>query len=84
MTSVNTNISASKATLGASINRLNHTISYLSQARVYNELAIGRIVDVDFAREASINTKQNALYQSASQMLAIANDTKQGLMQLFR
>ena len=73
-----------KATLGSSINRLNHTISYLSQANVYTEVAIGRIVDADFAREASINTKQNVLYRAASQMLAIANDTKQNLMQLFR
>lgn len=73
-----------KATLGSSINRLNHTISYLSQANVYTEVAIGRIVDADFAREASINTKQNVLYKAASQMLAIANDTKQNLLQLFR
>ena len=77
-------LSEVKATLGSSINRLNHTISYLSQANVYTEVAIGRIVDADFAREASINTKQNVLYQAASQMLAIANDTKQNLMQLFR
>ena len=73
-----------KATLGASINRLNHTIRYLSQASVYTEVATGRIVDADFAREASINTKQNVLYQAASQMLTIANDTKENIMQLFR
>ena len=72
-----------KATLGASINRLNHTISNLSQASVITKVAFGRIVDTDFAKEASINTKQNVLHQSASQMLSIANDTKQNLMQLF-
>ncbi|MDB2514616.1 flagellin [Alphaproteobacteria bacterium] len=73
-----------KATLGASVNRLNHTISYLSQSSVYTETANGRIVDADFAKEASINSKQTILYQSASQMLSIANDTKQNLLQLFR
>ena len=73
-----------KATLGASINRLNHTISYLSQAAVYNEVANGRVVDADFAKEASINSKQTILYQAASQMLSIANETKQNLLQLFR
>ena len=73
-----------KATLGASINRLNYTISYLSQANVYTETANGRIVDADFAKEASINSKQTILYQTASQMLSIANDTKQNLLQLFR
>ena len=73
-----------KATLGASVNRLNHTISYLSQSSVYTETANGRIVDADFAKEASINSKQTILYQAASQMLSIANDTKQNLLQLFR
>ena len=80
---INTFLEA-KATLGASINRLNHTISYLSQATVYTETANGRIVDADFAKEASINSKQTILYQASSQMLSIANDTKQNLLQLFR
>ncbi len=77
-------LSNAQATLGSSINRLSHTVSYLTQANVYTETAIGRIVDTDFAREATINTKQNVLYKAASQMLAIANDTKQNLLQLFR
>jgi len=80
---INTFLEA-KATLGASINRLIHTISYLSHAAVYTETANGRIVDADFAKEASINSKQSILYQAASQMLSIANDTKQNLLQLFR
>jgi len=80
---INTFLEA-KATLGASINRLSHTISYLSHAAVYTETANGRIVDADFAKEASINSKQSILYQAASQMLSIANDTKQNLLQLFR
>lgn len=79
---INTFLEA-KATLGSSINRLNHTISYLSQANVYTETANGRIVDADFAKEASINSKNTILYQIASQMLSIANDTKQNLLQLF-
>lgn len=80
---INTFLEA-KATLGASINRLSHTISYLSHATIYTETANGRIVDADFAKEASINSKQSILYQAASQMLSIANDTKQNLLQLFR
>ena len=80
---INTFLEA-KATLGASINRLSHTISYLSHAIIYTETANGRIVDADFAKEASINSKQSILYQAASQMLSIANDTKQNLLQLFR
>ena len=71
------------ATLGSSINRLNHTINHLSQASVFTEIATGRLVDADFAKEVSINTKQSILYQAASQMLTIANDTKQSLTQLF-
>jgi len=75
---------SAKATLGSSINRLNHTINYLSQASIYTEVAHGRIVDADFAKEATINTQQNVIYQAASQMLAIANDTQKNIMQLFR
>ena len=47
------------ATLGSSINRLSHTIDYLSQASVFTEIATGRVVDADFAKEVVINTKQN-------------------------
>ena len=73
-----------KSILGASVNRLNHTIGYLTQANVYTEVARGRITDTDFAKEASTNSKQAILYQAASQMLSIANETKQNLLQLFR
>jgi len=76
-------LSNAKATLGSSINRLSHTVSYLTQASVYTEIAIGRIMDADFAKEASINTKQNLLSEAASQMLTIANDNTENLMQLF-
>ena len=71
------------ATLGSSINRLSHTIDHLSQASVFTEIATGRVVDADFAKEVVITTKQNILYQAAAQMLAIANDANQNLTQLF-
>ena len=73
-----------KAILGASVNRLNHTISYLTQANVYTEVARGRITDTDLAKEAATNSKQAIFYQAASQILSIANETKQNLAKLFR
>ena len=60
---INTFLEA-KATLGASINRLNHTISYLSHATVYTETANGRIVDADFAKRG-VN-KFEAIYSIPS------------------
>ena len=80
---INTFLEAN-AIIGASVNRLNRTISYLSQANVQTETAHGRVIDADVAKEASINSKHTILYQTASQMLSIANDTKQGMLQLFR
>ena len=73
-----------RAIIGASINRMIASIDNLSSAAVKTEVAIGRIVDADFATESANLAKQQILSQSSNQMLSIANQSKELLTQLLR
>ena len=64
------------ATIGASINRLSSVINNLSSSAVNTEVAFGRVVDTDYAREAINFAKQNVLTSVSQQMLANANRSK--------
>ena len=68
-----------RAIIGASINRMLASINNLSSAAIQTDVAIGRIVDTDFAFESAKLAKQQILSQSSNQMLSIANQSK-GLM----
>ena len=68
-----------RAIIGASINRMLASINNLSSAAIKTDVAIGRIVDTDFAFESAKLAKQQILSQSSNQMLSIANQSK-GLM----
>ena len=78
------NLAEYQATLGAKHNRLQHTISFLSNASVLTEQARGRIMDSDFASESSNLAKNQILNQAATSMLAQANQSKQTLMGLIQ
>ena len=78
------NLAEYQATLGAKHNRLQHTISFLSNASVLTEQALGRIMDSDFATESSNLAKYQILNQAATSMLAQANQSKQTLMTLIQ
>jgi flagellin len=71
-----------RAIIGASINRMLASINNLSAASVKTEVAIGRIIDTDFALESAKLAKQQILSQSSNQMLSIANKSKDLLTQL--
>ena len=73
-----------RAIIGASINRMIASIDNLSSAAVKTEVAIGRIVDADYATESANLAKQQILSQSSNQMLSVANQSKEMLMQLLR
>ena len=73
-----------RAIIGASINRMLSSINNLSSAAIKTELAIGRVIDADFARESANLAKQQILSQSANQMLSTANQSKELLTQLLR
>ena len=64
------------ATIGASINRLSSTINNLNASAVSTEVAFGRIVDADYARETVNFAKQNVLSNASQAMLANANQSK--------
>ena len=73
-----------RAIIGASINRMLASINNLSSAAVKTEIAIGRIVDTDFAIESAKLAKQQILSLSSNQMLSIANQSKESLAQLLQ
>jgi flagellin len=75
-------LSTRRATLGATQNRLEHTISNLNNASENLQAAESRIRDVDMAQEIMAFTKNNILQQAATAMLAQANMAPQSVLQL--
>ena len=82
-TAINT-VSTQRANLGAIQNRLEHTISNLGVTAENMTAAESRIRDVDMAKEMMEFTKNNILSQAATSMLAQANQTPQGVLQLLQ
>ena len=77
-------VSTHRAKLGASQNRLEHTINNLKTTNENMTAAESRIRDTDMAKEMSAFTKNNILVQASQAMLAQANQTPQGILQLLR
>ncbi len=77
-------VSVQRASLGATQNRLEHTINNLSVATENMTAAESRIRDVDMASEMTEYTKNSILVQSAQAMLAQANQLPQGVLQLLQ
>ena len=75
-------VSTAQAKLGAIQNRLTHNINNLSKGSMLTEQALGRIIDADFATEASLLSKQQILNQAATAMLAQANMSKESVLVL--
>ncbi|MCS2158095.1 lateral flagellin LafA [Scandinavium sp. H11S7] len=68
-------ISSIQSSLGASINRLNDTAANLTNMKDNTDVAIGNIMDTDYATEASNMTKQQVLMQTGITMLKQSNST---------
>ena len=77
-------VSGERSKLGAYQNRLEHTINNLGTSAENLTAAESRIRDVDMAKEMMEFTKNNILVQAAQAMLAQANMTPQGVLQLLR
>lgn len=71
-----------RADLGAKQNRLAYNISNSANTQANVADAKSRIVDVDFAKETSIMTKNQVLQQTGSAMLAQANQLPQVALSL--
>jgi len=77
-------VSDVRGDLGATQNRLDHTINNLSVMTENIQDAESTIRDVDVAEEMMAYTKNNILIQSAQAMLAQANQVPQGVLQLLQ
>ncbi|MCB5273775.1 Flagellin [Arthrobacter sp. SO5] len=77
-------ISSQRADLGATQNRLEHTVKSLNIAGENLQAAQSRIADVDMASEMVKFTKANILSQAGTAMLAQANQSSQGVLSLLR
>ena len=75
-------VNTMRSDMGAYVNRLEFAISNLSN-QIYNtQDAESRIRDVDFAKETTEFTRSQILVQSATSMLAQANQVPQGVLSL--
>jgi flagellin len=87
ITAVNTlvdNIGAARASLGASMNRLDHTINNVTNMMENTQGAAGQLMDADFAKETSNMTKQQLLMNSGISVLSASNSTTQMIGSLLR
>ncbi len=75
-------VSGERSMLGATQNRLDHTINNLTTTSENLTAAESRIRDVDMAKEMMEFTKNNILNQASTAMLAQANQMPQGVLQL--
>ncbi|HWQ60966.1 MAG TPA: flagellin, partial [Negativicutes bacterium] len=77
-------VSDARSKLGAVQNRLEHTVNNLGTTSENLQAAESRIRDVDMAKEMMNFTKLSILQQSATAMLAQANQQPQGVLQLLK
>lgn len=77
-------VSSERSKLGSIQNRLDHTINNLGTSAENLQASESRIRDVDMAKEMMEFTKQSILQQAAQAMLAQANQSPQGVLQLLR
>lgn len=77
-------LSDARAKLGAVQNRLEHTINNLQVTHENLTASESRIRDADMALEMTEFTRNNILNQSATAMLAQANQLPQGVLQLLQ
>jgi flagellin len=79
-----TTISAQRAELGSVSNRLDSTVSNLTNISANLQAGRGRIEDADFAAETTSLAKSQILQQASTAMLAQANASKQNVLSLLQ
>lgn len=77
-------IGAARASLGATMNRLDHTINNVTNMMENTQSAAGQLMDADFAKETSNMTKQQLLMNSGISVLSASNSTTQMIGSLLR
>ncbi|MGN6762024.1 MAG: flagellin N-terminal helical domain-containing protein [Leifsonia sp.] len=79
-----TAISTARSQLGASQNRFESAVRSLNVSKENLSAASSRITDTDMAEEMVKYTRSNILSQAGTAMLAQANQSNQGVLQLLR
>ena len=77
-------ISAQRSDLGSTSNRLDSTVSNLTNISSNLQAGKGRIEDADFAAETTSLAKSQILQQASTAMLAQANASKQNVLSLLQ
>ena len=77
-------VNTMRSDMGAYVNRLEFAISNLGNQLYNTQDAESRIRDVDFAKETTEFTRAQILVQSATSMLAQANQVPQGVLSLLK
>ena len=77
-------VNSQRAELGAVSNRMDSTISNMTNMTVNLAGGKSRIEDADFAAETAQLTKSQILQQAATSMLAQANASKQSVLSLLQ
>jgi flagellin len=75
-------VNSARSSMGAYVNRLEFAIDSLGNEIYNTQDAESRIRDVDFAEETAVFTRSQILSQSATSMLAQANQVPQGVLTL--
>ena len=78
------NVAALRATNGSSQSNLGFQLELASAAKINQESAISRIMDVDVAEESTRLARYNTLVQAGTSMIAQANGSAQSALQLLR
>ena len=73
-----------RSQLGALNNRLDYTVTNLSNIVLNTQAARSQIEDADFSTETTRLTKSQILTQAATSMLAQANQSKQSILSLLQ
>ena len=77
-------VNSQRATLGSYSNRLDHTVTNLTNVSTNLQAGLGRIEDADFAAETTNLAKTQILQQASTAMLAQANASKQNVLSLLQ
>lgn len=77
-------VSTERGRLGATQNRLEHTINYLNNTSENLQAAESRIRDVDMAKEMMNFAKSNILHQISTMMMAQANQQARNVLELLK
>lgn len=77
-------VSRNRSSIGAYMNRLEHTIANLDNTSENTQAAESKLRDTDMAAEMVEYSAANILAQAGQSMLAQANQGKQGILQLLQ